>query len=491
MAELVDEYALLRAKKGKLEALARLRKGLPHLYGFTMYPWQRKFWNNKQTFQFIFKANQIGGSSVMIKKMINYATEPAMWTQFSRAPKAMMYLYPDKATATREWETKWVEFMPNGEFKDHPQYGWNEDWEGKYINSVTFKTGVILYFKTYGSGAENLQATSPSILACDEELPEELFPELQLRISSPVNGGAMFWMGCTPTKGQKYLQKIQTGETKIPDSFVLTVSMYDCLHLENGQKSLWTIDKIKQIEQALPNKREIEVRVHGLFKPVDNVGFPSFSREKNFKPYHPVTGWELYCGIDYGIGGSSAHPSSIVFIAVNPLFTQARVVKCWRGDGISTTVDDVLNQYLSMLNQLGYSNLANTYYDYACGEMGVIAARRGITVNKANKDRKLGIDTLNSVFKNAMMIIYDTADGEGEKLAAEIEGYNIERKVEDDLVDALRYGTINIPFNFENINVHEHVVSKQIKTEGRETYYENEYDDTELEDEIDEWNSMY
>jgi hypothetical protein len=226
-----SDLILLKQKRDKLKAITEIKEGLPHLYCFPFYKWQREFWNSTATFQFLFAANQVGKSSSMIRKVIHYCTEPKAWSVFTRKPTAVIYLYPDKNTATREFETKWVpEFLPRGKFKDDPQYGWKEEWEGKSIHSISFNSGITLYFKTYGVGSDHshtLQATTPAIVACDEELPMELWPELQMRIASPANKGAMFWMVCTPTRGQLFWSKIQAGKTVIPNSFVNTISMYE------------------------------------------------------------------------------------------------------------------------------------------------------------------------------------------------------------------------------------------------------------------------
>jgi hypothetical protein len=492
-----NDVQLLKRKRDKLRKIQTLKEGLPHLYSFPMYQWQEDFWNCPATFQFIFKANQIGGSSVMIKRMIHYCTEPKLWDRFTKKPKITMYLYPDKKSATREWEGKWSEFMPKNEYKDHEQYGWKETWDGNYIDTVEFNSGVTLYFKTYGSGAENLQASTPAILACDEELPEELWPELQMRIASPANKGAMYWLGCTPTLGQKYLAKIQSGETKIPDSWVKTVSMYDCLKYSNGDRSIWTLDKIKQIEQTLPNDKEIQVRVHGLFKATDGLLISQFNSSKHVKPYHAIKGWETYVGIDYGVGGSTGHPSAIVFVTISPSYNAARVIKAWRGpygpNSESTTPDDVILRYIEMCNELGLDQPTGVYYDPAAASIGVLAERQGLGFQKANKDREHGFNLLNSLFKNDMLILLDDGKGAIQELATELESVTSEfnkKRAGDDLMDALRYCISLIPFNFENLKIQIQTEVKTTKTIGRHEVEET-YDFDDVSEEVDEWNEYY
>lgn len=485
----------LRIKRDKLRKIALLKEELPHLYGFPLYQWQEDFMKCGATFQFIFKANQIGGSSIMIKKLIDYATDKKKWARFKRKPTMFIYLYPDKNTATREWVNKWCEFMPRGSMKDNEQYGWKEVWDGKYIDSIEFNTGITMYFKTYGSGAENLQASTPAILACDEELPEDLWPELQIRITgSPANAGAMYWQGCTPTKGQKYLAKIQSGETVLPDSWVVTVSQYDCLFYANGDKSLWSKEKIQRTEQALPSQREIDVRINGLFKPIDSLLITQFVRAKHTQDFHLIKGWNYYAGIDYGVGGPTGHPSAISIVAVSPSFNAAKVIKCWKGDNVTrTTPDDVIIKYLEMIAELGITDMSGVYYDHSAGSLGIISERSGLGFIKANKARDDGYNLLNSLFKNNMLHIMLDSDGMGDMLVDEIESITADfnkKRQGDDLLDATRYALSSIPFSFENIKVNPLEKVLESKQMGRHETLKD-YDMDEMGDEIDEWNEYY
>jgi hypothetical protein len=492
----------LKAKRDKLKAIQALKDGLPHLYSFPFYKWQREFWDCQSTFQFIFKANQIGGSSISIRKLIHYATEPKLWGRFKKRPTQIIALMPDKNSWTREWEGKWSEFMPRNEFKDHSQYGWHEEWDGKYIHSVTFKTGVTIYFKTYGSGGDHvhtLQSSTPAIVYCDEELPCEgnhnLWPELQMRLASPANAGSMFWMNATPTKGQKLWQQVQSGQAKIPDSWVKTISMYDCLEYEDNSRSIWSVDRIKKIEQTLPSEREIQVRVHGLFRNIDSLAITQFKRDKHVKPFHIINGWEYYAGIDFGVGGKTGHPSAITFVAVSPSYNSARIIKLWRGDGEQTTPDDVISKFLDMKGQLGLTDLSGVYYDHSAGSIGIISERAGLGFMKANKDREYGYNLLNSLFKNDMLIIMDDNSGEPLKLIEEIESLTTDadkKRAHDDLLDSTRYALTSIPFNFENIQVSNEPTKQAIKKfDGRQEIFEETDMFDELGDEIDEWNELY
>lgn len=494
----------LQSRLYELEQIKKVKEGLPHLYCFPFYKWQREFWEQTSPFQINYAANQIGKSSIMIRKMIRYCTDKSLWKQFKKKPTIAFYLYPDRDTITREVKSKWTEFLPCNGYENDPVYGYKIKYEGKYASHIEWNSGVTLYFKSYGLSnvketAHRLQASTPFIVAADEVLPIELWPELQMRIASPANKGAMFWMNATPTRPVAYWADVQAGRVIIPNSWVNTTSMYDCLTYECGSKSIWTIKKIKEIEQTLPDQMSIDIRVHGLFKAVDGLALSSFDKEHNLTEGHPLKGGRYQCGIDYGIGGSEGgHPSSIVIVWINDDNTQARIVRSWVGVGQRTTVDDVLNKYIEMANSLGLNQIETTYYDWACAEMQEIGNRRGLTLIKADKSRDKGFATLNSLFKNSMLKIYKKDNESWERLVYEIENLRADAKkssAEDDGIDALRYAISNIIFNFENITVKEDGTPKKpttpklIKRRGEKIDYDDfEENDLTYEEEIDEWN---
>jgi hypothetical protein len=492
--DLVAEYE-------RLKKIKEMRDGLPHLYCNDLYQWGINFWNCTKTFNFLFAPNQVGKSALGIRAFIHYHTEPKLWKRFSRRPTLSFMLIEDKDTLKREIETKWKpEFLPRNGYENHPQYGWELKYTGQFPSHIIWNTGVITYFKTYGGGAtknvsHRLQASTPFIVWADEELPFQLWPELQMRILSPANRGAMFWQTATPTKGQQYLYEIQNGKTKLPDALVQTVSMYDCLEYPDGTAGHVTLDDIKRREQSLPTQREIDIRVHGRVRKAEGLAVPSFNGEVNIKESHPIKNWEIYAGIDYGIGGKAAHPPSIVFVKVKPDYTDAKIVNCWKPDNTKRwTVDEVLSRFVDMCNEMGvHPNSVNASYDWACGEMGVISERRGLGLQKANKDRTLGFATLNSLFKNQMLTLFKY--GDWEKLVNELETFSLTGAKElDDLIDALRYAIAGIMFNFENIQIEdenpkkEKRISKKRLSRSNETPIEIDDDNWTFEDELNEWN---
>src|SRR5690606_31796434 len=126
-----------------LEQRVEMVEGLPHLYGQKMYAWQRWFFDSTDHMLLLTAANQIGKSSIQIRKCIEWCTNPELWQALFPGglhTKLAWYLYPSKDVATYEWETKWKPLMPKGKFKDHPRYGWQEITVNQRIEGIRFNS---------------------------------------------------------------------------------------------------------------------------------------------------------------------------------------------------------------------------------------------------------------------------------------------------------------------------------------------------------------
>ncbi len=451
MSEYHEEMLRKRELIALKEKQIKLREGLPFLYGWKWYPWARQFFESTNHMNFLCAANQVSKSSSQIRKCVDWATDQSKWPTLWPANKPMQfwYLYPTGNQANAEWLTKWQQFLPRGEYKDDPYYGWKEEKKQGNIYAIHFNSGVHVFFKTYAQDESALQTGTCDALFCDEELPTDLYDELIFRISA---SDGYFHMVFTATLGQEYwrltMEPGSQEEENLPDAAKWTVSMYDCQFYEDGTPSHWTLEKIKLVENRCKSRNEVLKRVHGRF--IMDIGgrkYPSFEQAKNVKPGHPLPeGWHRYVGVDIGSGGTSGHPSAIVFIGVKPDFTEGRVFMGWRGDGIVTTASDVVNKFIEMKGQ---QVLSGQYYDWASKDFFEIATRMGHPFQQAEKSHEKGEQVLNVLFKSGMLAIYD--DPELRKLAQELATLRKDapkNKAKDDFTDALRYAATRIPWDW-------------------------------------------
>jgi len=458
-----SELVSLKLEKlAHLEQRDRLRVGLPHKHRDKEYAWSRKLINSNAHRLICTAANQTGKSTSGAKRVIDFITDTDRWAErwpglHARGgkPTRGWALYPDSKTSTAEFEDKWMPLLPQGEFKESPQYGWAEHYSNGRIASVVFNNGFTLEFRTYSQDASNLQAGSLALLHCDEELPFHLYPELALRCEA--QDGYMSFV-FTATLGQSEWREIVEDRTQWleDDVEIMQISMYDCQFFEDGSAGLWPEFKIERMKRRLSTEAEIQRRVYGRFVVDSGLKYPTFVRSQHIIKGHPVPrSWLYYAGVDYGGGGDetskTSHPSAIGILAVCPNFRRARIVKTWRGDGELTTADDVIRKYIQMTHGL---TMITAFFDWAAKDLGTIAQRLGLPFAPAEKSHEVGEATVNTLFKNNALKIYDNS-GDTEKLARELEGLlksTNKKSAKDDLIDAsCRYATTKIPWDMEYI----------------------------------------
>jgi hypothetical protein len=505
----LQELALLESQK-------KLKEGLPYLHGWKHYKWSRKFFESRNHENFLVAANQIGKSSIQIRKCIHWATSPDLWpelwnTALLGKPNQFWYLYPTRDVATIEWKTKWSLFMPANEYKNHPVYGWTAEVERKQIQAIHFHTGVSVYFKTYAQSVMDLQTGTCFSVFCDEELPVPLLPELQARLNA---SDGYFHLVFTATLGQDHWRKTmeeQGGQLeKHKGAFKLSVSLMDCKEFEDGTPSHWSDEKIQRAIAKCPTKAEVQRRIYGRFVMGDGLKYAAFDHEKNTTDEIGIPkDWVIYAGVDVGSGGKTGHPAAIVFVGVSPDYKQGRVFKAWRGDGIDTTPSDVLNKFREMRGDL---QIITQYYDWASKDFFNVASRLGESFSKAEKSHEIGEGILNTLFRHSMLKV-QRGDDELDKLIAEVTSLlntTAKNKSIDDLIDALRYTVTGIPWNYqaveENIDL-ENLFSKALnpikpKKLTHEQIIDKERDDSrkawlagtesnQQKDELDEWQELY
>jgi hypothetical protein len=306
----------------------------------------------------------------------------------------------------------------------------------------------------------------------------------------------------TATLGQEiWRQTMESAAKNRPfnKAFRRQVSMYDCLTFEDGGKSHFTKERIKTIEASCVTKNEKLRRVYGKFIMDSNLVFEGFDRQRNLvAPFAIPDDWYCYAGVDPGSGGGRGHPAAIVFVAVAPDFSRGAVYNGWRGDKERTTAGDVVNKFIGMKQKRLFSG---QFYDFADADFYTIATRMGEPFQKANKARDAGEASLNTLFKNNMLVVFDIPElaplvHEMETLTRAQVG-RTKAKVGDDFADALRYATSSTPWDYSKINAFkvDGTPKEVAKTEidyRREGFDPETVDyETEIEGEFLEWNEAY
>lgn len=443
----------------ELEGLVRLQESLPHLYGFPWYKWAKEFFDCRNRASFLVAANQCSKSSTQIRRMIDWATDTKKWKKLwpdllpGQKPNQFWYFYPTFDVWQTEFETKWEpDFLPRGEYKDDPTYGWKPVYEKNQIKKIEFNSGVTIYCKAYAQKIKDLQSGSCHAIGLDEECPVDFMPELQARLRA-THGylSAVF----TATLGQEFWRRVMEPATKeeelYPDAFKRCVSLYDCMQYVDGSRTRWTEARIAQIIAECATEAEVQRRVFGRFVRTAGLKYESFDLQKNMMTAEVIPkSWGIFCGVDPGSGGQSGHPAAIVFIAVRPDYREGWVFKGWRGDGIPTANPDILDKFRELKGDM---MTMGQVYDYKDKDFFLVAQSQGESFSAANKSREEGAGLLNSLFKNGMLKIFRN-DPELGKLASELMSLSNDvdkRKAIDDMIDATRYTAMSIPWDFSHV----------------------------------------
>lgn len=508
-----DTLELQERKLKLLRDRELLMEELPHLYGWPWYKWAYEFFTSRNKMNLLCAANQISKSSTQIRKCIDWATDQNKWPElWGRSPNQFWYLYPSKEVATVEFEKKWLpEFMPRGAQRNSAYYGWTVEYEKKFIKAIHFRSGVSVYFKTYMQDPKTLQSGSVYATFCDEELPENLYDELRIRLAGTQG---YFHMVFTATMGQEMwwraMEAIGLDTELFKKAQKRTISMYDCMKYMDGSKGPWTQERIQEVIDGCKSKAEVLRRVFGRFIKEEGRKFHAFDPTRHYvEPFKIPADWVRRAGCDIGSGGEENHPSALTYIAVRPDMKYGVIYKGWRGDGIQTTSGDVHEKHVELCEPT--EQFVNKLYDFSAKDFGTITARLGDPWSKAEKSHELGEDIINTLFKNDMLQIFDT--DELRKLGNEmitLQKATPKTKAKDDFCDSMRYPVVDVPWDFTAImpkddsKTEENVFKlPQTNEEWQEYYIEQRrarFEDPKQGEEdwgqslaadINEWNEQY
>lgn len=533
-----------------LQNIERDRELRPFLH-YNLYDWQEEFLDCSHHKQFLTASNQSGKTLSLMLKAHKMSTDQdwrrKQWGIYQ--PRMGWYVLPSQDTINDLFYSKWEpEILAKGEHKESGPNAWRVIKKAYDIKGIYFPaTQFTLSFVSLGSSAQNLQARTLGFVVFDEEPPIEKLGEIEMRCASyndPESGMplSLLIFGFTPTSGQEYFKRVfsfndQTFFKNIPEDIIQThfpdrllvtereaeleiehasnlvwkkrVNMFDCMRFKNGKPGRFTEERIRQLIKSQKSPREVKIRIFGSFEKEHDGGkvYSEFDRARHFMPHvgnqleHYKKNGFFTAGIDYGSGTN--HQSAIAITWVSNDFKKVRPYILWKGEkGISTTADDVVKKYVEITRGL---EVRWPFYDWAAADLKVIAQRMGIIFYKAEKNHEIGVNLLNTLFKNNMFdVLVRPGDPHPNEFAVECENITHEQVKKnriDDLTDAVRYSIAGIAhlFNLIELNpdfkpaIDEIVIdpsdedkstrdwTKQKKTKSWED---------EIDDELEEWDTL-
>ena len=468
------QLQFLRAEKeGKLGLYAA---HAPHLFKHKFYSWSRKIFESENKHIFFTAGNQLGKSTVMIMKNIDWATDnakkPKRWPRaYSNRNEANVfwYFYPTKDLVRDEVDLKWKPFLiTNGARSNSPYFCELVKSPGSYsrINFINANTSII--FKTYEQSRDSLQASSVYHITLDEEPKlgeghKNIMGEIFARLSA-TDGYLM--AGFTATHAQEYFYRImevrdekdkagnvvkKRGEL-FPDALKDQISAYDCMYYEDGSPGAWPRSRIRAAEIRYENEpgqdHEVQKRIHGRFTKGVGLVYNSFNDDTNVTKNLKIGGdWQIFSGVDIGSGGDQS-AAAITFLAMAPDGTQGKIIAGWKGPrNIETDSGRIWEEYKRLRSEI-YQKYKRTpyseFYDSASKDFAIVAARHGGYFIKANKKLDDGIELINTLFRTKTLFVCDIP--ELDDLRTEMKTYihGSKAKRSNDFCDSMRYAVASI-----------------------------------------------
>ena len=405
--------------------------------------------------------------------------------------------------------------MPNVP-EDHPlyeTYGWRPGpKKDRMITYVKFNTGMYLYFMNYTQDVYNVQATTVDAVFADEEPPVPFYEELSARL---IASRGLFKAGFTATRGQQFwydvFEKGGTPEEKLSSAYKQNISLYECLEYMDGDTN--THHDLESIQAVLDkfagDDDMIKRRVFGRFILGSGKAFFAYRREMTEVASGRVwRGMPIFAVVDPGTGGDKAHPAGILIVQHDQSRNRLVVLSAWRGDGVETTSNKILEQLMLMRGNLSLSALL---YDGAAADFKLTANQDfpELQTIAANKKRHDGFARVNSYLEAGVIEIPKTRPvglswwevSEIEKLHEELRTVarvpdtgNKRPDLIDDLSDCLRYASmhIHIPVELVKAEKNDKPARYKLVRQGRFLVFEDEIKEGGLgtEAEYDFWSNQ-
>lgn len=311
------------------------------------------------------------------------------------------------------------------------------------LKSISLNNGTEINILTYDQGSENLQGANPDWIWLDEEpVNEDVVTEI---IARTRREDCEMLVTMTPLSGLTRLYEFffnSKSENLTSKSRVYLVSSLDNPFIDKTWAEGLTED-------------EYRLRVLGSFESPTWLVYSSFHRTRNVIPHiEPITlgDWlRYYRGLDFGV----SHPTGVVFLVQDlddNLYVYDEVYKS------NTLLEDLANE---IKNKSKLIDFTLTIRDSASKREGIEIAKYWIKTTPADKfskgegdvsNRKSGIMLLNQMFKDWKLMISERC----KHLIKELETHYYKEggkkdwevnKINDDLLDAMRYVLFTIRKN--------------------------------------------
>lgn len=299
--------------------LGDLKQGLerPNIYGYTPYPEQELFHRCEKVGRYLAGGNRGGKTDAMVAEMCYWATDthpflerPEEWG--TGALLIRCFVVDVEKGVNQILIPKLKRYIPQSYLIDED---WDKSWNAKGL-ILTLTNGTTIDFLTYGMGLEKMGGVPRHLIFFDEEPPQHIFTESQLRL---LDFKGRWVIAATPVEGIGWTfdELWEPGQRapedpRSPGCFTLSAAKNPYLKTAEEDFELYSVGM---------DDEEKKMRFEGEFVARSGLIFPDFDFDINcidpgvyFPDNRPPAGWRVYSSTDHGLN----NPTAWLWHAVSP-----------------------------------------------------------------------------------------------------------------------------------------------------------------------------
>lgn len=300
-------------------AKTTLTQGLerPNIYGYTPYAEQEAFHRCDKVGRYLAGGNRGGKTDAMVAEMVFWATDTHPWLERpaewgTGALQLRCFVVDVEKGVNQILLPKLrryipVSFLIDGDFE--------KSWNAKSM-VLTLENGTTIDFLTYGMGLEKMGGVPRHMIFFDEEPPQSVFGESQLRL---LDFKGRWVIAATPVQGMGWTYdllwepgKRDPDDPRSPGCFTLSAAKNPFLKTSEEDFGMYSVGM---------DEEERAMRFEGQFVARSGLIFPEFHPDmhcvelERYFPFGKIPkDWRIYSSTDHGLN----NPTAWLWHAVSP-----------------------------------------------------------------------------------------------------------------------------------------------------------------------------
>lgn len=301
------------------QATANLKQGLerPNIYGYTPYKEQEDFHKCDKVGRYLAGGNRGGKTDAMVAEMVFWATDthpylkrPPEWGTGSLQLRCFVVDVEKGVKQILIPKLKRyipTSFLIEGDF--------DKSWNAQSM-MLTFENGTTIDFLTYGMGLEKMGGVPRHIIFFDEEPPQSVFGESQMRL---LDFRGRWVIAATPVQGMGWTYDLlwepgvgRPDDPITPGCFTLSAEKNPFLKATTDDFDMYSVGM---------DSEERSMRFEGQFVARSGLVFPDYHPDthgvdlNSYFPYGRIPrDWRIYSSVDHGLH----NPTAWLWHAVSP-----------------------------------------------------------------------------------------------------------------------------------------------------------------------------